>query len=185
MNLHLVELYVCLPYVDWMVFNVLQFSVQYKAGSLTGPFVLQIQLCLVILTISLRIIKYNFLNMLGQNGRPIWNCLAKEAKWSENGQWPAVILHTVVWDSTVLSQCTLCRVWEWFCMWWCVEPCLSMGPIYSIWGPEWWRGGLGFLTTCHKVHTYCGCMHTYIHTCMHACMHASIHTYIHTYIIHT
>ena len=23
-----------------------------------------------------------------------WNCLAKEQKWLENGQWPAVILHT-------------------------------------------------------------------------------------------
>ena len=23
-----------------------------------------------------------------------WNCLAEEKKWSENGQWPAVILHT-------------------------------------------------------------------------------------------
>ena len=23
-----------------------------------------------------------------------WNCPAEEQKWSENGQWPAVILHT-------------------------------------------------------------------------------------------
>ena len=23
-----------------------------------------------------------------------WNCLAEEQKWSKNGQWPAVILHT-------------------------------------------------------------------------------------------
>ena len=27
-----------------------------------------------------------------------WNCLAEEQKWSENGQWPAVILHTVPYE---------------------------------------------------------------------------------------
>ena len=32
-----------------------------------------------------------------------WNCLAEEQKWSENGQWPAVILHTDIahWNRTL------------------------------------------------------------------------------------
>ena len=58
----------------------------------------QIQLCLAILTISLihkRIIKYNFLNLLRQNGRPMMKLSGRKGKMVGNGQWPAVILHTV------------------------------------------------------------------------------------------
>ena len=79
----------------------LSYSVQYKVGSLTGSFA---WLCLAILTISLRIIKFKFLEFAWMewptNAEIVW---PKRQKWLENGQWPAVILlHTALYQAVSL-----------------------------------------------------------------------------------
>ena len=55
----------------------------YKAGSLMSD---QIQLCLASLTISLIHKRINFLNLLGQNGRPMLKLYGQRGKMV--GKWP-------------------------------------------------------------------------------------------------